>query len=59
MALVSARAPLAELDDFHGRLKSLTGGQGSYSLELIGYEEAPPNLQGRLRAAFKPKEDVG
>ncbi len=57
MANLAARAPLAELDDFQGRLKAITGGQGSYSLELLGYEEAPPNVQSRLRAAWKPRDE--
>ncbi len=57
MVTMTARAPLAELDDFQGRLKSLTGGQGSYSLELRGYEEAPPQVQAKLRAAFRPAEE--
>ena len=57
MAMLNARAPLAELSDFQGRLKALTGGQGSYSLELLGYEEAPPNVQGRLRAAWRPRDE--
>ncbi|MCZ7561564.1 MAG: elongation factor G [Burkholderiaceae bacterium] len=57
MAMLRARAPLAELSDFRGRLKAITGGQGSYSLELLGYEEAPPNVQSRLRAAWRPHEE--
>ena len=57
MVTVSARAPMAELDDFQGRLKAVTGGQGSYTLELIGYEEAPPPVQARLRAAWKPVDE--
>src|SRR5690606_16663062 len=57
MAMVDARAPLAELGDFHGRLKALTGGQGSFSMALLGYEEAPPAVQSRLRAAWKPGDD--
>jgi len=57
MATVNGRAPLAELTDFQGRLKAITGGQGSYSLEMLGYEEAPPALQSRLRAAWKPHQD--
>ncbi|MFA7666008.1 MAG: elongation factor G [Burkholderiaceae bacterium] len=57
MVTLSARAPMAELDDFQGRLKALTGGQGGYTLELLGYEEAPPPVQARLRAAWKPADD--
>lgn len=54
MVAMTARAPLAELDDFQGRLKALTGGHGSFSMSLCGYEEAPPGVQARLRAAFRP-----
>ena len=57
MATVGARAPLAELADFQGRLKAITGGQGSYVLELLGYEEAPPTVQNRLRAAWRPHDE--
>lgn len=53
MITVSARAPLAELDDFQGRLKALTAGQGSYTLALHGYEDAPPQVQVTLKAGFK------
>ncbi len=57
MATLHARAPLADLSDFQGRLKAITGGQGHYSLELLGYEEAPPNVQSRLRAAWRPRDE--
>lgn len=57
MVTVSARAPLAELSDFQGRLKSITGGQGSYTLMMSEYEPAPPNMQQQLTAAFRPVED--
>jgi translation elongation factor EF-G len=32
---ISGQIPLAELDDYQGRLKSLTGGKGSYSIDLL------------------------
>jgi elongation factor G len=51
---VTARAPLAELDNFQSRLKSLTGGQGSYTLEFSHYDAAPPNIQAQLAAQYKP-----
>jgi elongation factor G len=54
MAMVSGRAPLAELDGYHSRLKSLTAGQGSYTLELSHYEQVPPNVQQALVSQFKP-----
>lgn len=57
MMAISARAPLSELSDFQGRLKSITGGQGSYTLELAGYEPAPPNVQQQLMDTYQPKEE--
>ncbi|QSI75232.1 elongation factor G [Niveibacterium microcysteis] len=57
MVTINARAPLAELNDFQGRLKSITGGQGSYTLEMADYEPAPPNVQQALTAAFKPVDE--
>jgi len=52
---ITAQAPLSELEHFPARLKSLTAGHGSYSLEFSHYEPAPPHLQQRLVAAHKPQ----
>ena len=57
MVAINARAPLSELADFQARLKSITGGQGSYTLELDDYEAAPPNVQNQLMSAFRPHEE--
>jgi elongation factor G len=51
---ITAQAPLSELEHFPARLKSLTAGHGSYSLEFSHYEVAPPVLQQKLVAAHKP-----
>ena len=51
---ISAQAPLAELEHFPARLKSLTAGHGSYSLEFSHYEPAPAQLQQKLVAAHRP-----
>jgi len=51
---ISAQAPLSELEQFPARLKSLTAGHGTYSLEFSHYEPAPPQLQQRLVSAHKP-----
>ena len=51
---IKAQAPLSELEHFPARLKSLTAGHGSYSMEFSHYEAAPPQLQQKLVAAHKP-----
>ena len=51
---ISAQAPLSELEQFPARLKSLTAGHGSYTLEFSHYDPAPALLQQKLVAAHKP-----
>ncbi len=55
---ISAQAPLSELEHFPARLKSLTAGHGSYSMEFSHYEPAPPQLQQKLAAAHRPHAEV-
>src|SRR5438045_4823187 len=55
---IKATAPLSELEHFPARLKSLTAGHGSYSLEFSHYEPAPPQLQQKLRDAHKPQAEA-
>jgi elongation factor G len=54
MIKLSGRVPLAELNGYGSRLKSFTGGAGSYTIEFSHYEQAPPNVQSQLAAAHKP-----
>ena len=51
---VAAQAPLSELETFPSRLKALTAGHGSYTLEFSHYEPAPVALQQKLVAQHKP-----
>ncbi|HEY8905482.1 MAG TPA: elongation factor G [Rhodoferax sp.] len=51
---ISGQMPLAELGDYQSRLKSLTGGQGSYNLAFSHYAQVNDDTQTRLASAFKP-----
>jgi elongation factor G len=53
MAAISGEVPLAELNDYQSRLKSLTGGQGSYTIEFARYAAVPPNVQQQLAGKFQ------
>ncbi len=57
-SVVTGQVPLAELTDFPTRLKSITGGEGSYSMEFSHYEPAPPHVQQKLVAQFRPAEEA-
>jgi elongation factor G len=49
----SGQVPLAELADFQNRLRSITGGQGSYSVEFSHYAQVPAQMQQQLMSQFK------
>ena len=50
---ITGQAPLAELDGYQSRLKSLTGGQGAYSIAFSHYAQVPPATQHQLAAQHK------
>jgi elongation factor G len=54
---IAAQVPLAELEDYASRLKSLTGGAGSYTMAFSHYEQAPHQVQQQLSERFTQKED--
>jgi len=51
MCCVQAQAPLAEVMQYNSQLRSVTGGQGSYAMELSHYEPVPGNVQQQIIAA--------
>jgi elongation factor G len=56
-ATVSALVPLAEVSEYQSRLKSLTGGEGAYAMELSHYDPVPSRKQQELMNAFRPRTD--
>lgn len=54
---ISGQAPLGELQTYQSRLKSITGGEGSFTLEFSHYEPVPANVQQNLTKSFKAVED--
>jgi len=57
MTVIRAQAPLAEVAQYNTQLRSVTGGQGSYTMEFSHYDIVPPNIQQELMKQFKPKEE--
>lgn len=58
MMVIKAQVPLVEVTQYNSQLKSVTGGQGSYSMELSHYEPVPPNVQQQIVAQYaKAKEE--
>ncbi|MEM1303894.1 MAG: EF-Tu/IF-2/RF-3 family GTPase, partial [Planctomycetota bacterium] len=59
MTTIEARAPLAEVTTYARTLSSMTGGQGSYTMELDGYEPAPGHVQQEIVAASRSPAPAG
>ena len=59
MSIIKAQVPLAELDGYESQLKSMTGGHGSYSVELSHYDPVPADIQQKLQAAYKKQQQEG
>jgi elongation factor G len=53
ISLIRGQVPLAELEGYAGRLKSMTADQGAYSLVLSHYDVVPQEVQQRLTAGYK------
>ncbi|MCZ8130523.1 MAG: elongation factor G [Steroidobacteraceae bacterium] len=54
---IAASAPLAELTDYQIRLKSLTGGEGTYALRFGHYDAVPPRRQQELAGAYAARRE--
>jgi len=54
---IRADLPLSSLSDYHTELKSLTQGQGSYTMEFSHYDPVPSNIQQDLVKAYKTKDE--
>jgi elongation factor G len=46
--LIKGQVPLSELSNYQARLKSVTAGQGSYTIEFARYDPVPPSVQKSL-----------
>jgi len=57
LTTIKGMAPLSELSDYQTRLKSVTGGQGSYSIDFSHYAPVPPHTQAQLVSKHKQPEE--
>ena len=54
---VKAEVPLREVTTYARTLSSMTGGQGSYTMEFNHYDVMPANVQQEIMAKAKMQED--
>jgi elongation factor G len=57
LAVIKAKAPLAEVTRYAAELGSITQGQGSYSMEFSHYDTVPMNVQMQIVAKSKVVHD--
>ena len=55
--VISAQVPLAELDDYSSRLKSMTGGEGGWSIQFSHYEPTTAKTQQELVTAYRKSQE--
>jgi elongation factor G len=53
LAVVMAKAPLAEVTRYAAQLGSITQGQGSYTMEFSHYDQVPGNVQQQIVSKAK------
>ena len=57
MLVIKAQAPLAEVVDYQTELRSLTGGEGRFAMELSHYDPVPSQIQKQLTETYKPRAE--
>jgi elongation factor G len=58
MTEVKAEVPMAEMLTYAPDLRSITGGQGEYTLEFLHYEEVPNQLAQKVIEEAKKSDEV-
>ena len=56
---VQAEVPLRSVTTYARTLSSMTGGQGSYTMELSHYENVPGNVQQQIIDQAKKARESG
>jgi elongation factor G len=57
LAVIMAKAPLAEVTRYAAQLGSITQGQGSYTMEFSHYDQVPGNVQQQIVSKAKLAAD--
>ena len=62
LQVIRAQVPLSEMLSYDAELTSMTGGRGSYHMDMAHYDEVPAHLQEKVVSAARaergePKEE--
>jgi elongation factor G len=56
LQVIRAEVPLSEMLSYDAELTSMTGGRGSYHMEMSHYDEVPGHLQDKIIAAARAEK---
>jgi elongation factor G len=51
--VIRAEVPLAEVLTYASQLKSMTGGEGSFTMDFKSHDPVPPNVQQQIVERYK------
>ena len=57
LAIVQALIPLGEVQNYQAGLKSMTGGEGSYTMEFDHYDIVPPMVHKAIVAEYEKEQE--
>jgi elongation factor G len=58
MTEVKAEVPMAQMLSYAPDLRSITGGQGEFTMEFLRYEEVPAHLAGKVVEEAKAEKEA-
>jgi elongation factor G len=58
MTEIKAEVPMAELLSYAPDLRSITGGQGEFTMDFLRYEEVPAHLAGKVVGAARAEHEA-
>jgi elongation factor G len=58
MQIIRAKIPLAEIASYSTELRSMTGGEASYTLSFSHYDVVPGNVESQVVAKMKAEKEA-
>jgi elongation factor G len=55
---IKAQVPLVSMQDYSTQLRSITAGEGTFTMKFAHYEQAPPTVQAEVVARFKKAQEA-
>jgi elongation factor G len=59
ISIIKAEVPLSETFGYATDLRSMTQGQGTFTMELLKYSQTPPHIQEKIIEDKKKQQLVG